>query len=109
MERSTRKNSAPIKVYCLPGERLQIEANAQAAGLSLSTYQRGQFCRLLVKRCRQLRAHGFRLSPFRIPAGLCRTQAGFACSCAALQMALKPSWLSFCMASGIAAADVLAV
>ena len=38
MERPTRKNSTPIKVYCLPGERLQIEANAQAAGLSLSAY-----------------------------------------------------------------------
>ena len=38
MERPTRKNSAPIKVCCLPGERLQIEANAQAAGLSLSAY-----------------------------------------------------------------------
>jgi hypothetical protein len=38
MEKPNRKNSAPIKVYCLPDERLQIEANAQAAGLSLSTY-----------------------------------------------------------------------
>jgi hypothetical protein len=38
MENPTRKNSPPIKVYCLPGERLQIEANARAAGLSLSTY-----------------------------------------------------------------------
>ena len=38
MENPTRKNSPPIKVYCLPAERLQIEANARAAGLSLSTY-----------------------------------------------------------------------
>jgi hypothetical protein len=34
----TRKGSPPIKVYCLPEERRQIEANANAAGLSLSTY-----------------------------------------------------------------------
>ena len=34
----TRKGSTPIKVYCLPEERRQIEANANAAGLSLSTY-----------------------------------------------------------------------
>ena len=38
MERPTRKNSPPIKVYCLPEERLQIECNAQAAGLSLSAF-----------------------------------------------------------------------
>lgn len=38
MAKPTRKNSPPIKVYCLPSERLQIEANAQAAGLSLSAY-----------------------------------------------------------------------
>ena len=38
MENPTRKKSPPIKVYCLPCERLQIEANARAAGLSLSTY-----------------------------------------------------------------------
>jgi hypothetical protein len=37
-ENSTRKGSPPIKVYCLPEERRQIEANANAAGLSLSTY-----------------------------------------------------------------------
>lgn len=36
--KATRKNSPPIKVYCLPEERDQIEANAKAAGLSLSTY-----------------------------------------------------------------------
>lgn len=37
-EKPTRKGSPPIKVYCLPEERKQIEANANAAGLSLSTY-----------------------------------------------------------------------
>ena len=37
-EKPTRKGSPPIKVYCLPEERRQIEANANAAGLSLSTY-----------------------------------------------------------------------
>ena len=34
----TRKGSPPIKVYCLTEERRQIEAKANAAGLSLSTY-----------------------------------------------------------------------
>lgn len=34
----TRKSSPPIKVYCLPEERRQIEENARAAGLTLSTY-----------------------------------------------------------------------
>lgn len=41
MERSsktTRKGSPPIKVYCLPDERSHVEANAKAAGLSLSTF-----------------------------------------------------------------------
>jgi hypothetical protein len=37
-EKPTRKGSPPIKVYCLPEERRQIEANANAAGLSLSKY-----------------------------------------------------------------------
>jgi hypothetical protein len=37
-EKPTRKGSPPIKVYCLPEERRQIEANANAAGLSLSRY-----------------------------------------------------------------------
>ena len=37
-EKPTRKGSQPIKVYCLPEERRQIEVNANAAGLSLSTY-----------------------------------------------------------------------
>ena len=34
----TRKNSPPIKVYCLPDERAVIEENAQAASLSNSAY-----------------------------------------------------------------------
>jgi len=34
----TRKGSQPIKVYCLPEERKQIETNAKAAGMSLSAY-----------------------------------------------------------------------
>ena len=37
-KKATRKGSPPIKVYCLPEERRQIEANANASGLSLSTY-----------------------------------------------------------------------
>ncbi|MEF8738535.1 MAG: Protein TraJ [Accumulibacter sp.] len=36
--KATRKGSPPIKVYCLPEERHQIQANAQATGLSLSTF-----------------------------------------------------------------------
>lgn len=36
--KTTRKNSPPIKVYCLPEERHQIETNATAAGMSLSAY-----------------------------------------------------------------------
>ena len=35
---ATRKGSPPIKVYCLPEERRQIQANSQATGLSLSTF-----------------------------------------------------------------------
>lgn len=34
----TRKNSQPIKVYCLPDEKQQIEENAKAAGKSLSAF-----------------------------------------------------------------------
>jgi hypothetical protein len=34
----TRKNSPPIKVYCLPEERELIEASARAAGMSLSAF-----------------------------------------------------------------------
>jgi hypothetical protein len=36
--KTTRKGSTPIKVYCLPDERAAVQANADAAGLSLSTY-----------------------------------------------------------------------
>ena len=36
--KTTRRESLPINVYCLPAERRQIEAKANAAGLSLSTY-----------------------------------------------------------------------
>jgi hypothetical protein len=39
-ENETRKRNPPIKVWCLSGERAAIEANAKAAGLSLSTYLR---------------------------------------------------------------------
>ncbi|MBL5913922.1 conjugal transfer transcriptional regulator TraJ [Enterobacter asburiae] len=39
-DNQTRKNSAPIKVYCLPEEKMQIEANAAAAGLSVAAYLR---------------------------------------------------------------------
>ncbi|BDP34219.1 MULTISPECIES: conjugal transfer transcriptional regulator TraJ [Gammaproteobacteria] len=36
----TRKNSPPIKVYCLPEERELIESLSVQAGLSISTYLR---------------------------------------------------------------------
>ncbi|MBE4030166.1 conjugal transfer transcriptional regulator TraJ [Vibrio parahaemolyticus] len=36
----TRKNSPPIKVYCLPEERELIESLSAQAGLSTSTYLR---------------------------------------------------------------------
>ena len=39
-EKVTRKNTSPLKVYCLPDEREAIEANAKQAGLSVSTYLR---------------------------------------------------------------------
>lgn len=38
IKKITRKNSPPIKVYCLPEERDIIQAQASASGLSLSTY-----------------------------------------------------------------------
>jgi hypothetical protein len=38
MENVTRKNTAPIKVYCLPSERAEIAMNARSAGLTMSTY-----------------------------------------------------------------------
>jgi hypothetical protein len=37
-KKKTRKSSPPIKVYCLPEERDLIEANAKAAGMSLSAF-----------------------------------------------------------------------
>lgn len=36
----TRKNSPPIKVYCFPEEKIDIENQALASGLSASTYLR---------------------------------------------------------------------
>ena len=38
IKRPTRKTSTPVKVYCLPEERQNIESNAKAAGLSLSSF-----------------------------------------------------------------------
>jgi hypothetical protein len=38
MEHTTRKNSPPIKVYCLPTERAKIQENAAAHGMTLSNY-----------------------------------------------------------------------
>jgi hypothetical protein len=37
---TTRKASPPIKVYCLPCERAEIEANAAQAGMSMASYLR---------------------------------------------------------------------
>lgn len=37
-QRSTRKNTPPVKVYCMPDERAQLQASASAAHKSLSTY-----------------------------------------------------------------------
>ncbi|MGZ8913901.1 MAG: conjugal transfer transcriptional regulator TraJ [Methylobacter sp.] len=37
-KKKTRKSTSPIKVYCLPEEREQIEVNARAAGMSLSSF-----------------------------------------------------------------------
>jgi len=36
----TRKNSTPLKVYCLPEERELIESNAKRSGLSVARYLR---------------------------------------------------------------------
>lgn len=36
----TRKNSTPIKVYCLPDEKAQIQENAEASGLSVAGFIR---------------------------------------------------------------------
>jgi hypothetical protein len=38
MENSTRKNSPPVKVYCLPAERAQLQQLAAAANRSVSAY-----------------------------------------------------------------------
>jgi hypothetical protein len=38
MTKPTRKNSPPIKVYCLPEERAQLESQARASCSSLSAY-----------------------------------------------------------------------
>jgi hypothetical protein len=38
MTKPTRKNSPPIKVYCLPEERAQLESQARASCSSLSGY-----------------------------------------------------------------------
>lgn len=37
-EKCTRKGTPPVKVYCLPHERAQLQADARAARKSLSTY-----------------------------------------------------------------------
>lgn len=39
-KRITRKSSTPIKVYCLPEEKEQIEAQAKRAGMSVARYLR---------------------------------------------------------------------
>jgi len=38
MKSPTRKNSPAIKVYCMPGERAQLQAKAAAARHSVSSY-----------------------------------------------------------------------
>lgn len=38
--KATRKGSTPIKVYCLPEERAEIEANVKRAGVSVARYLR---------------------------------------------------------------------
>jgi hypothetical protein len=37
---ATRKGSPPIKVYCLPAERQDIEGKASAVGMSMARYLR---------------------------------------------------------------------
>jgi hypothetical protein len=37
-EKCTRKSTPAVKVYCLPDERAQLQANARAARKTLSTY-----------------------------------------------------------------------
>ena len=36
--KATRKGSPPVKVYCLPDEKKQLESAAQAVGMSVSAY-----------------------------------------------------------------------
>ncbi len=38
MKSRTRKDYPAVKVYCLPDERAQLQANARAAGNSVSSY-----------------------------------------------------------------------
>lgn len=38
MKNTTRKNTTPIKVYCLPDEREEIKALAAASGRTASSY-----------------------------------------------------------------------
>ena len=38
--KDTRKNSPPLKIYCLPQEAQAIKAQARAAGLSVAAYLR---------------------------------------------------------------------
>lgn len=38
MENATRRNTTPIKVYCLPGEKAQLRALAAASRKSVSAY-----------------------------------------------------------------------
>jgi hypothetical protein len=37
-QKPTRKNSPPVRVYCLPEERAQLQASARAARKSVSAY-----------------------------------------------------------------------
>ena len=40
MNKDTRKNGQPIKVYCLPSEKNQIKEASKSAGMSASEYLR---------------------------------------------------------------------
>jgi hypothetical protein len=37
-EKCTRKSTPPVKVYCLPDKRAQVQVNVRAVGKPLSTY-----------------------------------------------------------------------
>lgn len=39
-EKQTRKNCTPIKVYCLPEEKMFIQENAETSGLSVACFVR---------------------------------------------------------------------